>query len=56
MFLIHYRMLKVFVRHGTVAEKIHENSSFKQSKLLEKTITFDTERKSQTVKDFEKDL
>ena len=35
-YLIHYRMLKFYVRHGTVVEKIHENISFKQNKCLEK--------------------
>ena len=31
-YLIHYRMLKFYVRHGMVVEKIHEIISFKQSK------------------------
>ena len=35
-YLIHYRMLKFYVRHGMVVEKIHEIISFKQSKWLEK--------------------
>ena len=34
-YLIHYRMLKFYVRHGMVFEKIHEIISFKQSKWLE---------------------
>ena len=31
-YLVRYRMLKLYVRHGMVAEKIHEVISFKQSK------------------------
>ena len=33
-YLIHYRMLKFYVRHGMMVEKIHEIISFKQSKWL----------------------
>ena len=31
-YLIHYRMLKFYVRHGMVVEKVHEIISFEQSK------------------------
>ena len=41
-YLIHYRMLKFYVRHGMVVEKIHEIISFKQSRWLEKYISFHT--------------
>ena len=34
-YLIHYRMLKFYVRHGLVVEKVHEIISSKQSKWLE---------------------
>ena len=30
-YLVRYRMLKLYVRHGMVAEKFHEVISFKQS-------------------------
>ena len=33
--LVHYRMLKFYVRHDMVVEKIHEIKSFKQNKWLE---------------------
>ena len=36
IYLVHYRMLKFYIRHGMVIEKIHEIISFKQSKWLEK--------------------
>ena len=35
-YLVHYSMLKFYVRHGMVVDKIHEIISFKQSKWLEK--------------------
>ena len=31
-YLIYYRMLKFYVRHGMIVEKIHEIISFKQSR------------------------
>ena len=34
-YLIHYRMLKFYVRHGTKIIKVHSVISFKQSKWLE---------------------
>ena len=36
-YLILYRMLKFYIRHGVIVEKVHEIISFKQSKLLENT-------------------
>ena len=35
-YLIHYRMLKLYARHGMILEKIHNIISFRQSKWLEK--------------------
>ena len=35
-YLIHFRMLKFYVRHGMKIEKVHSVISFKQSKWLEK--------------------
>ena len=43
--LVHYRMLKFYVRHGMVVDKIHEIISFKQSKWLEKYINFNTQKR-----------
>ena len=54
--LIHYRMLKFFVRHGMIVDKIHEIISFKQSKWLEKYKNFKTQKRNQVVNDFEKDF
>ena len=52
-YLIHYRLLKFYVKHGM---KVHEIISFKQSKWLEKYINFNTQRRNQAVNDFEKDF
>ena len=35
-YLLHYRMLKFYVRHGMVVDKIHEIITFKQSNWLNK--------------------
>ena len=53
-YLIHYRMLKFYVRHGMVVEKIHEIISFKQSKWLESYISFNTQKRNRAKNDFEK--
>ena len=56
IYLIHYRMLKFYVRHGMVVNKVHDILSFKQSKWLEKYISFNTQKRNQTVNDSEKDF
>ena len=55
-YLIHYRMLKFYVRHGMIVEKIHEIISFKQSRWLEKYISFNTQKRNRAKNDFEKDF
>ena len=55
-YLIHYRMLKFYVRHGMVVEKIHEMISFKQSKRLESYISFNTQKQNKAKKGCEKDF
>ena len=54
--LVHYRMLKFYDRHGMVVEKNHEIISFKQSRWLEKSISFNTQKRNKAVNDFEKDF
>ena len=44
-YLVHYGMLKLFVRHGMVVDKLHEISSFKQSKWLEKYKNFNIQKR-----------
>ena len=55
-YLIHYRMLKFYVRHGMIVEKVHNVISFKQSKWLEKYISFSTQKRNKAKNDFEKDF
>ena len=55
-YLIHYRMLKFYVRHGMIVEKIHEIISFKQSKWLESYISFNTQKRNRAENNFEKDF
>ena len=45
-YLIHYRLLKFYVRHGMIVDKIHEMISFKQSKWEEKNMRFNTQKKN----------
>ena len=56
IYLVHYRLLKLYVRHGMVVDKIHEIISFKQSKWLEKYINFYTLKRNKAKNDFEKDF
>ena len=55
-YLIHYRMLKFYVRHGMIVEKVHEIVSFKQSKWLEIYISINTRKRNKSKSGFEKDF
>ena len=55
-YLVHYRMLKFYIKHGMVVEKVQEVISFKQSKWLEKYIIFNTQKRNKAKNDFEKDF
>ena len=55
-YLIHYRMLKLYVRHGMIVDKVHDIISFRQSRWLGKYIFFNTQKRDQAVNDFEKDF
>ncbi len=55
-YLIHYRMLKFYVRNGMIIEKIHEIISFKQSRWLERYISFNSQKRYRAKNDFEKDF
>ena len=55
-YLVHYRMLKFYVKHGIIVDKFHTVFSFKQSMWLEKYKTFNTQKRNQAVNDFEKDF
>ena len=55
-YLIHYRMLKFYVRHGMVVDKIHDIISFRQSTWLENYINLNTRKRNRAANDFEKDF
>ena len=55
-YLVHYRMLKFYVRHGMIVDKVHNIISFRQSRWLEKYINFNTQKRNKAVNDFEKDF
>ena len=55
-YLVHYRMLKFYLRHGMIVDKVHNIISFRQSRWLEKYINFNTQKRNQAVNDFEKDF
>ena len=54
--LSHFSMAKFYVRHRMVLEKLHEKTSFKQSKWLERTINFNTQKRILATNDFGKDF
>ena len=55
-YLVHYRLLKFYVKHGMKITKVHEVISFKQKKWLEKYIVYNTQKRNKTNDDFEKDF
>ena len=55
-YLVHYRMLKFYLRHGMIVDKVHSIISFKQSRWLEKYISFNTQKRNKAKNDFEKDF
>ena len=55
-YLIHYRMLKFYVRHGMIVEKVHKIFSLNQSKWLENYNIFNTQKRNKAKNDFEKDF
>ena len=53
-YLAHYRMLNIYDRHGMMVDKFHNVISFRQSRWLEKYITFNTQKRNKAKNDFEK--
>ena len=49
-------MLKFYIRHGMIVDKIHDVISFRQSRWLEKYINFNTQKRNKAKNDFEKDF
>ena len=55
-YLFHYRMLKFYVRHGMIVDKVHNVISFKQSDWLEKYISINAQNRNNAKNDFQKDF
>ena len=55
-YLVPYRLLKFYVKHGMEITKVHEVILFKQKKWLEKYIDYNTQKRNKTNDDFEKDF
>ena len=53
-YLVHYRMLNFYVRHGMIVDKVHDIISFKQNRWLEKYINFNTQKRNKAKNDLEK--
>ena len=55
-YLIHYRMLNFYVRHGMIMDIIHETLSCKRSNWLEKYISFNVQKRNKVKNDFGRDF
>ena len=53
-YLVHFSLLKFYLRDVMVIKKVHDVISFKRSKSLEKNINFITQKNNLAVNDFEK--
>ena len=53
--LVHYRMVKIYDKHGVVIEKVLEVISLKQSKWLEESVIFNIQEKIVSTNDFAND-
>uniref|UniRef100_UPI003D0B846D hypothetical protein n=1 Tax=Sulfurimonas sp. TaxID=2022749 RepID=UPI003D0B846D len=54
-YIVHYRMLKFYLKQGMILEKIYQVIRFKQSKWLKSYIETNTERRMKSKTAFEKD-
>ena len=55
-YLIHYKMLKFYIKQGMVVPKIYEIISFNKRKWLQKLINFKTQKRNLATNDFKKHL
>ena len=53
-YLIRYRIVKLYVRHGMICETILEKISIRQNKGLEKCLKFNTQKRNKANNDFRK--
>ena len=55
-YLVPYKRLKFYVKHGMTVDKIHEINSFKQNMWLRKSISFITQKRNRAKIEFEKNF
>lgn len=55
-YVIHYRMLKLALRHGLKLTKVHRMISFKQARWVKPYIDINTQHRTQATNKFDKDL
>ena len=55
-YLLHYRILKFYIRHGMIVDQVYNIISFRQSRWLAKYVNFNTQKRNQAVNDFEKEF
>ena len=53
-YLVQYRILKFYVGHDMVVDKMHATIPFEQSKCLEKNIIFNTQKRNKAKNDLRK--
>ena len=53
-YLVHYMMLKFYVRHGKIVQKVHNVISFQQSRWLEKFLSFNAQKRNKAINDLER--
>ena len=54
MYLVYYRILKFYVKHGMIVDKIQKKISYKRSRWLERFISFNTQKNKKAKNDSEK--
>ncbi|CAC5411840.1 unnamed protein product [Mytilus coruscus] len=55
-YIVHYEVLKDYIKLGMKVTKVYKTISFKESDWLAKYINFNTEQRTKSKSDFEKDL
>ncbi|CAC5392644.1 unnamed protein product [Mytilus coruscus] len=56
IYIVHYKVLKKYIKLGMKVTKVYKTISFKESNWLAKYINFNTEQRTKSKSDFEKDL